>query len=93
MTIEEEIKKLREDIEYHINRYYNDDEPEISDYEYDMMMNHLKELEADNPKLITPDSPTQKVGGVAKREAGSLVKHNVPMLSLRDVFSKEEVIL
>lgn len=92
MTVEEEIKNLREEIEYHINRYYNDDEPEISDYEYDMMMNHLKELEADNPKLVTPDSPTQKVGGVAKREAGSLVKHNVPMLSLRDVFSKEEVI-
>lgn len=92
MTVEEEIKKLREEIEYHINRYYNDDEPEITDYEYDMMMNHLKELEADNPKLVTIDSPTQRVGGVAKREAGSLVRHNVPMLSLRDVFSKEEVI-
>ena len=92
MNPEEEIKKLREELEYHINRYYNMDSPEISDYEYDMKMNHLKELEAANPSLITPDSPTQRVGGSAKREAGSLVRHNQPMLSLRDVFSKEEVI-
>lgn len=54
-------------------------------------MRTLKQLEAQNPELITKDSPTQKVGGIAKREAGVLVKHDVPMLSLQDVFSKEEV--
>ena len=54
-------------------------------------MRQLKKLEAENPELITKDSPTQKVGGVAKREAGVLVKHDVPMLSLQDVFSAEEV--
>lgn len=91
MNAEEDIKKLREEIEYHINRYYNMDEPEITDYEYDMMMNRLKELERDNPDLVTPDSPTQKVGGKADSKTGNLVKHNVSMKSLRDVFSKEEV--
>lgn len=54
-------------------------------------MRQLKKLEAENPELITKDSPTQKVGGVAKREAGVFVKHDVPMLSLQDVFSAEEV--
>lgn len=54
-------------------------------------MRQLKKLEAENPELITKDSPTQKVGGMAKREAGVLVKHDVPMLSLQDVFSAEEV--
>ncbi len=92
MNAKEEIKKLREEIEYHIDRYYNQDEPEITDYEYDMMMNRLKKLEADNPGLVTPDSPTQRVGGKASKKGLKSVKHNMPMLSLRDVFSKEEVI-
>lgn len=87
-----EINKLREEIEYHINRYYNLDEPEITDYEYDMMMNRLKELEKANPELIDPSSPTQKVGGIAKKEAGNSVQHRNAMLSLQDVFSKEEVV-
>lgn len=85
------IQELRKQIEYHSNRYYNMDSPEISDYEYDMMMQELKKLEKEVPELVTKDSPTQKVGGTAKREAGVLVAHNVPMLSLQDVFSKEEV--
>ena len=55
------------------------------------MMQELKKLEKEHPELVTPDSPTQRVGGTAKREAGVLVRHNVPMLSLQDVFSKEEV--
>lgn len=84
-------KELKEKIRYHNNRYYNQDDPEISDYEYDMLMQELKDLERKHPEYITDDSPTQKVGGEAKREAGVLVKHNVPMLSLQDVFSKEEV--
>ena len=91
MSIEEEVIKLREQIEYHSNRYYNMDEPEITDYEYDMMMRRLKEIEKEHPELVQATSPTQKVGGSAKREAGVLVRHNVPMLSLQDVFSKEEV--
>lgn len=91
MTAEERIAQLRKTLEYHIDRYYNQDSPEITDYEYDMMMQELKRLEKENPQLITPDSPTQKVGGTAKRTAGVLVRHNVPMLSLQDVFSKEEV--
>ena len=64
---------------------------EISDYEYDQLMLTLKAIEKEHPELITLDSPTQTVGGNAKRKAGVLVKHNVPMLSLQDVFTKEEV--
>lgn len=88
---EARVKELRQLIEYHSDRYYNMDDPEISDYEFDMLMRELKALEKEYPALKTPDSPTQKVGGTAKREAGVLVRHNVPMLSLQDVFSKEEV--
>ena len=94
MNIEEakkRIDELKASLEYHSNRYYNEDAPEISDYEYDMMMRELKSLEKEYPNLVDASSPTQHVGGKAKREAGVLVRHNVPMLSLQDVFSKEEV--
>ncbi len=91
MTAEERIKELREQINYHSDRYYNQDNPEISDYEFDMLMRELKELEKEHPELATEDSPTKRVGGTAKRTAGVLVRHNVPMLSLQDVFSREEV--
>ena len=84
-------EELVKTIEYHNDRYYNQDDPEISDYEYDMMMKELKKIEKDHPEFVTPNSPTQHVGGSAKREAGVLVRHRVPMLSLQDVFSKEEV--
>ena len=87
--MKDRIEELREKINYHSDKYYNQDDPEISDYEYDMLMQELKQLEAQHPERITPDSPTQKVGGTAKREAGVLVRHRVPMLSLQDVFSKE----
>lgn len=89
--VKEQIEELRKKIEYHSNRYYNMDDPEITDYEYDMMMQELKRLEKENPEYAAPDSPTQKVGGSAKRTAGVLVRHNVPMLSLQDVFNKEDV--
>ncbi len=92
MTPEEQIKELRDKINYHSDRYYNQDNPEISDYEFDMLMQQLKKLEKEHPELVTKDSPTQHVGGTAKRTAGVLVRHNVPMLSLQDVFSKEEVV-
>ena len=85
------VQELRKCLEYHSNRYYNMDSPEITDQEYDSMMRELRGLEQEFPDLVTKDSPTQKVGGTAKREAGVLVKHNVPMLSLQDVFSREEV--
>ncbi len=91
LDIKEQLAALRAQLEYHSNRYYNEDSPEISDYEYDMLMQQLKALEAAHPELVEASSPTQKVGGKAKREAGVLVRHNVPMLSLQDVFSKEEV--
>lgn len=91
MEIQEKIEALRKEIEYHIERYYNQDDPEITDYEYDQKMNELKRLEREHPEYVTPDSPTQKVGGSAKREAGVLVEHNVPMLSLQDVFDRGEV--
>lgn len=86
-----EVLSLRSQIEYHNNRYYNEDSPEITDYEYDMMMQNLKALEKAYPDLESKDSPSVHVGGSAKRKAGVLVHHNVPMLSLTDVFSKEEV--
>ncbi len=91
MTPQERIAELKKILEYHIDRYYNQDNPEISDYEYDRLMQELKALEKEHPELVTKDSPTQKVGGTAKRQAGVLVRHNVPMLSLQDVFSKEDV--
>lgn len=91
MDAKARIEELKKTLEYHIDRYYNMDAPEISDYEYDMMMQELKKLEKEHPEFVTADSPTQRVGGTAKREAGVLVRHNVPMLSLQDVFSKEDI--
>lgn len=89
--IKEEIAALREKLRYHNNLYYNDDAPEITDYEYDQLMLKLKNMEREHPELVTADSPTQKVGGTAKRSAGILVRHDVPMLSLQDLFNKEDI--
>jgi len=91
MDIHNHIKELKDKIEYHNRKYYEEDAPEISDYEYDIMLRELKRLEYENPKLTTPESPTQRVGGRAKREAGKQVAHDVPMLSLDDRFSRSEV--
>ena len=79
------VKKLNHFAEL----YYSKDEPAISDYEYDTMNNRLKEIEKEHPDWIVPESPSKRVGW--KAEKGVLVKHNVPMLSLQDVFEKEEV--
>ena len=91
----EEIKleydKLSATIKHHMDLYYNQDTPEISDYEYDQLMIRLKEIEKENPEFITKDSPSQIIGGTAKREAGVKITHNVPMLSIEDVFTKEAV--
>lgn len=91
MNIKLEMDQLRERLKYHANRYYNQDNPEILDYDYDQLSLKLRKLEQEHPEFVTLDSPTQKIGGIAKREAGILVKHNVPMLSLQDVFHKDEV--
>lgn len=85
-----EIAKLRKEINYHSNLYYNEDAPEISDYEFDMLMKRLKALEKDFPMLITSSSPTQKVGGTNKSTFEE-VKHTVPMQSLNDVFDFKDV--
>ena len=85
-----EIVALRKEINYHSDLYYNQDAPEISDYDFDMLMKKLKALEAKFPMLITTSSPTQKVGGVAKSDLDK-VEHLVPMQSLNDVFSYDEV--
>ena len=85
----QEYLDLVKTLNYHAERYYAQDEPEISDYEYDQMNNRLKAIEKEHPDWIVPDSPSRRVGW--KAEKGVLVKHNVPMLSLQDVFSREEV--
>ncbi len=85
-----QIKELREELEYYANKYYDEDAPEITDYEYDMMMNKLKALEKEFPELITSDSLTQKVGGHVN-EGFKQVEHVVPLQSLQDVFSFEEL--
>ncbi len=93
MNLEEakkQIKELREKLEYYANKYYDEDKPEITDYKYDMMMNRLKALEKEFPELITKDSLTQKVGGHVK-EGFKEVVHEVPLQSLQDVFSFEEL--
>jgi len=85
-----EIAKLRKEIRYHNDLYYNNDNPEISDYEWDMLMSRLKDLEKRFPSLLTKDSPTQVVGGVS-RSSFEEVAHDVPMQSLQDVFSYDDV--
>ncbi len=84
------IKKLREKTSYYAKKYYDEDEPEISDLEYDMLMVELKNLEAKYPEFIDKDSLTQKVGGTVK-EGFNKIEHEVPLQSLQDVFSIGEL--
>ncbi|MCR5650488.1 MAG: NAD-dependent DNA ligase LigA [Lachnospiraceae bacterium] len=86
-----EYEKLTRTIKYHMRKYYDEDTPEISDREYDELMMRLKDMEKEHPELVRDDSPTRIIGGSTKRTAGVSVEHDVPMLSIRDVFSKEEV--
>ena len=90
MDVQNEILRLRRELEYHNKLYYVLDAPVISDYEYDMLMLRLKTLEAEHPEFITPDSPTQRVGGQALSQFEP-VHHQVPLESLTDVFSHEEL--
>ena len=87
---EKRIKELRKIVEYHAKKYYDEDKPEISDFEYDMMMLELKSLESQFPEFITQNSLTQKVGGNVK-EGFQKVEHEVPLQSLQDVFNFEEI--
>ncbi len=89
-TIEQRVKELRDQINYHNYRYYVLDEPEISDAEYDRLMRELQELEQQYPELIVPDSPTQRVGA-APLEAFETVAHTIPMLSLDNGFDEAEI--
>lgn len=90
MDAKEQIEQLRKEIEYHNKLYYVDDAPVISDYDYDMLMVRLIKLEEEHPELVTPTSPTQRVGGKALSQF-TPVQHQVPLESLSDVFSFDEL--
>ena len=85
-----EIEELRENLRRHEHLYYVMDRPEISDADYDRLMNRLRELENAHPELVTPDSPTQRVGG-KPREGFVKVPHRAPMLSLDNALSETEL--
>ena len=89
-NIETEIAKLRDQIRHHEYRYYVLDDPEISDFEFDKLIHRLQELEAQNPELVTPDSPTQRVGGQPAEEFPKL-RHSLPMMSLDNTYSIDEL--
>jgi DNA ligase (NAD+) len=88
--IDKRVEALREKIRYHEHRYYVLDDPEISDAEFDRLMDQLKKMEADHPQLVTPDSPTQRVGG-KPREGFVKVRHSSPMLSLDNTYNEDEL--
>ena len=90
MDVQKEIDKLRKEINHHSRLYYVEDAPVISDYDFDMLMQRLKKLEEEHPELVTPDSPTQRVGGQALSKFEP-VQHQVPLESLTDVFSVDEL--
>jgi DNA ligase (NAD+) len=89
-NVRKEIEKLRDEIRRHEHLYYVLNQPEISDYEFDQLMKRLQELERQHPELVTPDSPTQRVGGTPAEEFVK-VPHSTPMLSLDNTYSVEEL--
>ncbi len=88
--VEKKLEALREKIQHHEYRYYVLDDPEITDAQFDQLMNQLKKLEAEHPELVTPDSPTQRVGG-KPREGFVKAPHSSQMLSLDNTYSEEEL--
>ena len=90
MDVQKRVEKLRKELNEHNYNYYVMDAPVISDFEYDRMLRELEDLEAAHPELVTPDSPTQRVGGKAL-DSFQQVNHRVPLQSLQDVFSDEEL--
>ena len=89
-AVKQQMQELIAQINYHNQKYYVEDAPEIDDYEYDMLYRQLQQLENDHPEWIHPDSPTQRVGG-APLNTFEKVEHEVPMESLHDAFSEEEL--
>ncbi|MGI5959462.1 MAG: NAD-dependent DNA ligase LigA [Massiliimalia sp.] len=89
-SVLEQIERLRKQLNQYADEYYNQDNPSVSDYEYDMLMNQLKQLEREHPEYVTEESLTQKVGGTASSQF-SKVQHTVQMGSLQDVFSFDEI--
>src|SRR5947199_3779305 len=89
-NIDQRLESLREKIRQHEYRYYVLDDPEISDAEFDRLMNELKNLEAEHPELVTVDSPTQRVGG-KPREGFVKARHSSPMLSLDNTYNGDEL--
>ena len=85
------LKELDGLLKYHNKKYFEEDAPEITDYEYDQLSLEMRAIEKEHPELSAPDSPTKKIGGRARREAGVTVPHRQPLLSIQDVFSREEV--
>ena len=83
-------KELRQEINLHDYRYYVLDNPNVSDAEYDHLLQELRSLESENPELLTPDSPSQRVGG-NPAEGFTQVVHSIPMLSLGNAFNREDV--
>src|SRR5947209_5576503 len=90
VAVESDIEELREQIRHHEYRYYVLDDPEITDAEFDRLMNRLKKLETEHPELVAADSPTQRVGGRAA-EGFAKVPHSRPMLSLDNAYNEEEL--
>ncbi|HET7215694.1 MAG TPA: NAD-dependent DNA ligase LigA [Terriglobia bacterium] len=90
VDIKDEIEKLREEIRHHEHRYYVLMDPEISDVKFDGLMHRLQEMEKEHPELVTPDSPTQRVGGQPAEEFAK-IRHSAPMLSLDNTYSVDEV--
>src|SRR5579864_5728165 len=89
-SIEKRAEELRQHIEHHNYCYYVEAKPEISDREFDRLLEELKKLEAEHPELITPDSPTQRVGG-QPIEGFTTVMHREPMLSIDNTYSADEL--
>jgi DNA ligase (NAD+) len=87
---QQEIDRLRDEIRYHDRKYYVEAQPEISDLEYDRLLQRLKDLEAEHPELITPDSPTQRIGDQPVAELNQ-VRHRVPMLSIENTYNTDEL--
>jgi DNA ligase (NAD+) len=90
MSAKSEIEKLRKELERHNRLYYNEAQPEISDYEFDQLMKRLQALEAEHPELADPNSPSQRVGGAPIDEFRTVV-HDPPMMSIDNVYSLEEL--
>ncbi|HKX84904.1 MAG TPA: hypothetical protein VJL58_11830, partial [Pyrinomonadaceae bacterium] len=88
-TVKSEIESLRSEIEHHNDLYYQKNAPEISDFEFDQLLERLKKLEEENPELITPDSPTQRIGG--KAESLKPFVHTVPLMSLDNSYSLDDL--